>query len=1187
MISNILYFLRIALGSLPLMWFVNINRKTNTKRAIRYKQYRMPLIALIYCIACFAFLNQINNLLTNLLLRVVTLLTLFRVPTEYVNIVRDFVSRHMNLILLFTSNIVILETYINVKRIALAFFKSKDIEEDSIMGKIISIFYEYDRNDDRWYIMRHFSQARTFLKVVYYGGIIISFMALNISGVLVKENLIKAPFYPVFPVIIVGELAFFIEGLRKDELKSSVSLNREVSSRTGDYDLLRKPLHKLFGDKLLSDGMTYNVESVSGSTIEDLLTEIEKDGGHVGENYAKYIRMRIANGLMPDNDYVRSGFELASGKSLLFNTPFYDSLTPYVFYAMNRALLQGGKVLIILGMHGTADDLAQWCARGMREATRIPNEWKIELLGEKPREGEELPDIGIISRSGVHNLEMHRANLDFLKNVTFLFIVEPSKLVTTAQIGLTLLVKNCGKTRPMTFCSVDRNCDGLVDSLSHILMTNITEVSATEYPHGKSSYMYWAADKDYLQHRIVQGVSRYLGLGTELSMVALKNQVQRSTWYGGEVYPVLDAHWIAKQYYFDLMSYAELPATQEAFDRYFRTSFNMCNEGASDYSFVVVEDDRNNLFETRRVFATIAKRQGFVNVISPEYLLRDYMSNNSEIFNADPKAIPYITADYARTKRNNVLTLFLKLYIEGINEADLKKELLLIGLDNRTPEKTLWNEICTLFGKTINAERDENEDPIISVYDAEECREYVFTRQDTISFSRKYSVSKGVFESIYAIENKDFVRHILKDLQNAEYVAEHEGKADYIGTELKGHIFQKYLPGQFFTLNGKYYEMVSVTPDNRIMIRRASEHINGRYFYRQVRNYIMESLSDSDELGEVKSVNGIDVSYQFANFTAQTTAYWKMKAFNDFAHGDLVKIEGVPDRKYFKKRVLKLDFSKRGEEFTDGVQRALTNLLNEVFVTLFAENRSFISAVTPGESEAPLTYSMEFTEGCEKCEKAIYIIEDSQLDIGLLVTVERNIQRILNIIADYLAWDEEMREESAAPPEAKQSEAKVSSMEEALERLEENENQEKKKKSLFGRFIDWIRSLFGKKDKKAKKDSETKEEKGKAPETPVAESRLEETEDLTDNDEFEEEDIVPEDEFDSYDEASEEKEAEREYEENTEPEQVLPESLEEAVEEFENIPEMTQEEQELPEDSEEIPADEENNDEGENDNDEG
>lgn len=149
MISNILYFLRIALGSLPLMWFVNINRKTNTKRAIRYKQYRMPLIALIYCIACFAFLNQINNLLTNLLLRVVTLLTLFRVPTEYVNIVRDFVSRHMNLILLFTSNIVILETYINVKRIALAFFKSKDIEEDSIMGKIISIFYEYDRNDDQ------------------------------------------------------------------------------------------------------------------------------------------------------------------------------------------------------------------------------------------------------------------------------------------------------------------------------------------------------------------------------------------------------------------------------------------------------------------------------------------------------------------------------------------------------------------------------------------------------------------------------------------------------------------------------------------------------------------------------------------------------------------------------------------------------------------------------------------------------------------------------------------------------------------------------------------------------------------------------------------------------------------------------------------------------------------------------
>ena len=226
-------------------------------------------------------------------------------------------------------------------------------------------------------------------------------------------------------------------------------------------------------------------------------------------------------------------------------------------------------------------------------------------------------------------------------------VVEPSKLVTTAQIGLNLLIKCCGKERSITFCSVDRNCDGLVDALSHILMTNITEVSATEYPHGMSSYMYWTADDDYLQHRILPGVSRFLGMGTELSMVALKNQVKKTVWYGGEAFPVLDAHWIAKQYYYDLLDYAQLPTNQETFDNCFQASFNMCNERVSDYSYICVEDDRNNLFETRRNFATIAEQQGFVNVISSEYMLREYMSDNTEIFTADPKAIPYITADYA------------------------------------------------------------------------------------------------------------------------------------------------------------------------------------------------------------------------------------------------------------------------------------------------------------------------------------------------------------------------------------------------------------------------------------------------------------------------------------------------------------------------------------------------------------
>ena len=127
----------------------------------------------------------------------------------------------------------------------------------------------------------------------------------------------------------------------------------------------------------------------------------------------------------------------------------------------------------------------------------------------------------------------------------------------------------------------------------------------------------------------------------------------------------------ALQYYYDLLDYAQLPTNQETFDKCFQTSFNMSDERVSDYSFITVEDDRNNLFETRRNFATIAEQQGFVNVISSEYMLREYMSANTEMFTADAKAIPYITADYARTKRNAILSLCLLLCIDSVKEETL------------------------------------------------------------------------------------------------------------------------------------------------------------------------------------------------------------------------------------------------------------------------------------------------------------------------------------------------------------------------------------------------------------------------------------------------------------------------------------------------------------------------------------
>ena len=1052
--NNIVFLIQLAISFVPFLLFVFFNGKSNTKKEVRQRQYLMPVIAVVYCIVIYVLNNKLVSLLEKLIHKLVAFLG--KTPLDFIG---NFIDKLYNswgmFLMLVLFNTATLVAYVILKRILTLIFGKIRVPQDSFISSVVQIFYIYDDEEDAWFIKDNYKQARFFVKVVYYAGCLISGVIMLVSCSLCLDELISEPFYPVFPVIILGEIAFFIDGIGPEEQRSSLSVRIDNSKRIAMYPLLRKPLRAIFGDKLSNDGTTVNNGGSVGGAIEDVLSSLETEGGHIGKNYTAYIRKKMALGLKPDVDYVRSGYELSVGKSLLFNTPFYDKLNPFVFYAMNREMLRGGKVLIVLGRHGTESDLMQWAQKGMQEVSNIPDMWNISVLSGEIVADDNTPDIGIISRSGVHDLDIHKCNLSFLSKVSFVVLVEPSKLVTTAQIGLNLLIKCCGKDKSITFCSVDRNCDGLVDALSHILMTNITEVSATEYPHGMSSYMYWTADDDYLQHRILPGISRCLGMGVELSMVALKNQVRQTMWYGGEVFPVIDAHWIAKQYYYDLLEYAQLPTTQETFDKCFGTSFNMCNERVSDYSFITVEDDRNNLFETRRIFATIAEEQGFVNVISSDYMLREYMAENLSLFSVDAKAIPYITADYARSKRNAILSLCLLLCINCVPVETLNRQMVMLNINTNDPVSEIWNELCLIFNHGTDAEVDEKGCPILCGV-AKDGSAFRFEKNRTILYKREYSVESGKFESVYTIDSSEFSRVILDDLQNASYIAEQENKDVYIGTELKGHVYQKYMPGQFFTLNGKYYEMVSTSIDNRILVRRASEHIGGRFAYRQIRKYRINHLENSDSMGALKTVNDIDIHYQFADLSVETPGYWKLRAHNDFDNGDLVTVNGVPSREYHHKQILKFDFSKLGDAFTDSIRMTLTALLNETFVTLFADNQPFISAVTPGEYEAPITYSLELGEAVEASEKCIFIIEDSQLDIGLLIAVERNIGRIFNIISDYLGWNGEMIEQSLPKEEVE---------EEVVEEVVEEEEPVPEKKGIFKRIGGWFKGLFGKKSK--------------------------------------------------------------------------------------------------------------------------
>ena len=746
-------------------------------------------------------------------------------------------------------------------------------------------------------------------------------------------------------------------------------------------------------------------------------------------------------------------------------------------------------------------------------------------------------------------------------------ITKPSKLITTAQIVLNSVVKTClhnDEEKQITFCACDKNCDGLIDSLSHIVLQSLTEVSATNIHSGTASYMSWEADNQYWQHRMLPNISRYLGIGTELALAAVKNQVSKTTWYGGYAFPVSDMRWISRQYYNDLLKFAGLPVNQNEMENRFITNPNYLEAKKESNNYMIVEDEAYNMFEVLRNFSTRAKTQSFVNIISSDYLLKDYMAYNDKIFRSDSKAIPYFVADYARTNRNVILRLVLMMSCGYISEERIINEFSMIGIKPDNICQKLWHELykCYASAEDIKA-LDKDYDTAV-----EQTKKEVISigKQSfdigTVLSKQRFNISRGKLETVYYIKDKKFIELCTRELGSAQYIAEDEKNDEfYLGEELRGHIFQKYLPGQFFTFDGKYYEVISITGANNLLVRRAADHIDGRPSYRQIRHYGVYHILPSEKMGESKVISGIRITKCFADITVDTPAYFRMRKYSDFVTARKVEINNIPQRVYNNKIILKIEFP-QSEQFTYDVRYTITTLLNEVFRTLFADNQAYIVALTkkqlvqsllddemctqdnapqadesagvapeaafepeaidtvatedarsfethqapaaadeaqaisdgidneaaaqqinetsenidetaateeadeaeePAENEDyPLTYSLETDD---EDENSIYIVEDSQLDLGLLIAVERNLKRIFEIVTDYLDWNALAIEESLHPPVEPQPPQPFTL---PVEDAQTGAAQKGKKRGVFGRIKDKIKSLFKRKKKKGK-----------------------------------------------------------------------------------------------------------------------
>ena len=231
-----------------------------------------------------------------------------------------------------------------------------------------------------------------------------------------------------------------------------------------------------------------------------------------------------------------------------------------------------------------------------------------------------------------------------------------------------------------------------------------------------------------------------------------------------------------------------------------------------------------------------------------------------------------------------------------------------------------------------------------------------------------------------------------------------------------GHITQTILSGQYVVYNGKYYEVHEISPDYGIVLRRASDLYSSRRYYRQLRTYHMGKVEQS-EMVSSRNVAGMKLMTGCCDFSVDTDGYLDMQDLHDCRTARHVDLREDPKagsyrRSYHNKRILTVKLPDMDED----MRYTLGLLFSELFRSLYPAGWAYLAVLAKKPEDLEETYSLlTYDLEEENSTENLYIVEDSELDLGLLDSVIRNMPRMMEILEDYLSWHlEKLGEEERA-----------------------------------------------------------------------------------------------------------------------------------------------------------------------------
>lgn len=986
-----------------------IENAINLKRESRHKQAFFPIVALIYSVIAIVLTLILNDQFC-----------------DYFNKSEFFANGTVAMM-----NVILMAGFVIVKALLLKLFDRAN-GTSKHLGKIVERVYEYDVVYSRWYLKDEWTNYRQLALAYVAGGVIACGVVLGLVWGLGENSKVWLYAFPCVALIVINEISNFLNGLTRAELGNMLRGDESFSVRVAQFFRVREILEGLFPAQILSSHTGCEFIESEGAT--NSLDELNNSEDRIDRITAAHFALKNEEDVL-DTDAIQATVELMHEKSVIFFNPFYRDLGDYIALPVADALLADKKCLIVTSRSTTCEDVAGWMKELLQKYCKVPSLWKIGKLGEKFTDY----NIGILSFGQMYNLSIIEANREFFHSVDFVLLIEPSLIINTAQLAISIISDEISSEdgKPV-YCICDRKVNGLVDTMSHLLRTEIVEIAATPVPRNIYTGMTWNANGDYMRQRLFGKQTKYLGNGTEIAAVAIKNQIPKVTWYSETKTPVKDLKWIVGQFYSSICRYMNIPPQQKILQEKLSFVSNLWCAPSEKEQFIIVEDEFCNMFSTLDIYLSRNSNQIFVNVLAEDYLLRDYMRCNREMFVSNPNAVPSLAPDYAKTERNTIMKLILTMAYRSMSEKEILQELRLVDIETSDVFATLTKLILRYT---------DSDDTVFTV------RNLIKNSEDGIHNENDFSISKAAFEMCFA-----------NTLKNAYFIIEDEkGDTEFVDAKLFGHIAQSMLPGQFITYAGKYYEVKLISPEVGVVLHRTSDLYDDRKYYRQIRTYVFEK-PDEDYVVSTRKVLDMEISTVCYTFEVNTTGYLEMRDNHDLRTAKLIdfsedKLTETVKRRHKNKNVLRIKFP----DTTENVRFTICILLSELLRSVFPDAWQYVAVTTKysDDVEGVLNYMMYTLEGAlDGDDEYIYIIEDSTMDLGLLEAIERKIDVLFEIIADYLEWHVEKMRESGFKDPVLYTVALPKEEKKAIER-------EAKSKNAFRRLFDRLLSVF-----KPKKDEE-------------------------------------------------------------------------------------------------------------------